>query len=170
MSESVTMDLIFREYQDKVSRYIRSRINNYHDAEDLASDVFLKVAAALDRYNSARGSLSTWIYAITRNAVRDYHRRAKPGFSLEEQENLPDDTETVDDTVIRRERLNELALALERLSARERDIIILRFYQGLSPGEIARKMNISYCNEGFIQSTALKKLRKLLDNKKEEPV
>lgn len=170
MSEPVTMDLIFREYQDKVSRYIRSKIRNHHDAEDLVSDVFLKVGAALDRYNSARGSHSTWIYAITRNAVRDYYRRAKPSFSLEEQENLPDGTEAVDDTVIGRERLNELALALERLSVRERDIIILRFYQGLSPGEIARKIDISYSNEGFIQSTALRKLRKLLDNEKEELV
>ncbi len=165
MSETVIMDLIIREYQDKVSRYIRSKVKNYHDAEDLVSDVLLKVGVALDHYNSARGSLSTWIYAITRNTVRDYYRQAKPSFSLEEQENLQDDAEAVDVAVIWRERLNELALALERLSARERDIIILRFYQGLSPGEIAQKLNISYSNEGFIQSTALKKLRKLLDNK-----
>ena len=41
MSEPVTMDLIFREYQDKVSRYVRSKIKNHHDAEDLVSDVFL---------------------------------------------------------------------------------------------------------------------------------
>lgn len=170
MSESVTMDLIFREYQDKVSRYVRSKIKNHHDAEDLVSDVFLKLGAALDRYNSNRGSLSTWIYAITRNAVRDFYRRAKPSFSLPEQENLPDGAEALDETVIGREQLAELAIALERLSARERDIIILRFYQGLSPGDIAKKMNISYTNEGFIQSTALRKLRKLLDKKKEEQV
>ncbi|MDD4080136.1 MAG: sigma-70 family RNA polymerase sigma factor [Eubacteriales bacterium] len=170
MCEPVTMDHIFGEYQSKVSRYIRSRINNHHDAEDLASDVFLKVETALDSYNSAKGSLSTWIYAITSNAVRDYYRRAKPVIPLEEQENLQDGDEAVDDKVIGREQLAELAQALDSLSQRERDILILRFYEGLSPGVIAQKMNISYSNEGFIQSTALKKLRKLLDNKMEEQV
>ena len=168
MSEPVTMDHIFQEYQNKVSRYVRSRIRNYHDAEDMVSDVFLRVGSALDRYNSAKGSLSTWIYAITRNAVRDYYRRTKTTLPLTAQESLQDEGEALDDMVIGREQLSELAHALERLSQRERDILILRFYEGLSPGDIAKKMNISYSNEGYIQSTALKKLRQLLESKKEE--
>lgn len=50
---------------------------NREVAEDLTADVFLKVLSNLDSYNPARGgSLSTWIYAIARNAVADYRKKA----------------------------------------------------------------------------------------------
>ena len=162
MSERITGDLIYQEFKDKVSRYVRSRIGNFHDAEDLISDVFLKATAALERFDRQKGSLSTWVYTITQNTVRDYFRRAKPIYSLDEQEDLPDPADPIDAELLSRERLNELAAALETLSQRERDIIILRFYLGLSPKDIAQRMQISYSNEGFIQSTALRKLRKAL--------
>ncbi len=162
MCEQLTMDLVFRQYQDKVSRYVRFRIANYHDAQDAVSDVFVRVSAALDRYDSTRGSLSSWVYAITRNTVRDYFRALKPGVCLDDQADLSDGGGAVEDAVLSRELLAELANALQQLSQRERDVLILRFWQGLSPGEIAEKMKISYSNAGFIQSNALKKLRTLL--------
>ncbi len=168
MGEDISIESIYSQFQDKVSRYVRSRLSSPQDAEDLVSDIFVKVSASIGRYDRGCGSISTWIYAITRNAVRDHFRRRRPSLNLDEQENLPDEGVTVEEEVITRENLSSLALALGALSQRERDIIILRYYQGLSPGEIARRMQISYTNCGYIQSTALKKLRALLNGSMED--
>ncbi len=158
---------IYTEYHVKVLRYISSRINNRDDAEDLASTVFLKV---LNSYDSTRVGVSSWIYTITQNTVRDYLRKCKTqkthtGYD-ENLEIIPFTDENVNgDSIIREEEIGQLADALELLSERERDIIIMRYYKELSPKEIAEAMNISYSNVRFINHCAISKLRDILADK-----
>ena len=65
---------IYLAYHDKVSAYIRGKVDNHHDAEDLVSQVFEKVYSKLHTFDEGKASLSTWIYTITRNTVTDYFR------------------------------------------------------------------------------------------------
>ena len=65
---------IYADYYPKVSAYVRSKIANHHDAEDLVSAVFAKVVQKLDSYDPQKASLSTWVYTITRNTVTDFFR------------------------------------------------------------------------------------------------
>ena len=158
---------IYIEYRGKVFNYIISRINNSHGAEDLFTAVFLKVMSSFDSYDSSKASVSTWIYTITQNTLRDYLRKHKAqnthvGYS-ENLETLPFIDERVNgDTIVREEELEQLAGALEQLSERERDIIILRYYKGFHPKQIAETMNISYANVRFINHRAITKLREIL--------
>lgn len=70
----LTKEEIYEEFHLKVLRYIQSQVNDYHLAEDLCSDVFLKIYEKLDTYNKAKSSISTWIFTITRNTLIDYYR------------------------------------------------------------------------------------------------
>ena len=65
---------IYLSYHDKVSSYIRGKVDHHQDAEDLVSQVFEKVYGKLHTFDETKASQSTWIYTITRNTVTDYYR------------------------------------------------------------------------------------------------
>lgn len=160
---AMDMETLYREYAAKVGAYMRSRVHNAQDAEDLASAVFVKAAEHLAGYDPAKASYSTWIYTIAQNTVRDYFRTAMrhPAAACIDDMDLPDEGD-IESGLLREETLEYLAAALEKLPERERDVIVLRFYRGKTPREVALLLDISYANARYLQSVALKKLRALL--------
>ncbi len=162
MTDTQMPEAVYLEYKSRVERYVGSRVANRYDAADLVSEIFEKVLLAFAGYDEKRAGLSTWIYTITKNTVCDYFRRygrAVP-YGMMEQEEAG--TGAAEDGLLREEELEILAAALERLPGRERDILVLRFYYEVPPSQIAEKMGISYANVRYLQSTALKKLRKMM--------
>ena len=77
MTEPMTAERLYSEYRSKVSGYIFSRVKNRADAEDLVSDVFVKIVENFDKYDSEKASYSTWVFTITRNTVISYFRQAR---------------------------------------------------------------------------------------------
>ena len=147
---------LYRDFHGKILNYIQSRVNNAVLAEDLCSDVFLKVYEKLDTFNSSKASLSTWIYTIARNTMTDYYRTRRV------TEEIPEtyaDENDVEESVISAERLELLADALEALPERERDLIVLRYYSGLTLKEIGEKLDISYAYVKVLHNKALAKMR-----------
>ena len=115
------MEKIYMEYNSKVLRYVRSKISDPQDAEDVCASVFLKVQRGLSAYDDSRSSLSTWIYSIAHNAVIDFYRSSHKNVQLDEEIAC---TEDGFEDIYNNEMLNTLASALENLSPRERDVII----------------------------------------------
>ena len=150
---------IYAAYKDKVSQYIHVKISNFHDAEDLVSDVFLKVCQKYGTFDEKKASLSTWIYIIARNTVIDYYRTSKVYYKISEEFPI---NGGFDETLIGEEQLDSLADALSRLGQRDRDIIILHYYNGYTLKEVAGKMKLSYSNVKLLHNRALKKLRELM--------
>ncbi|MDD4075611.1 MAG: RNA polymerase sigma factor [Eubacteriales bacterium] len=163
--ERMDAETLYTEYGDKIRAYIQSRVRSRHDAEDLFSSVFLKITEHIGDYDPQKAAYSTWVYTITQNTVRDYFRRSmgKKDTELNEELPIPDLHADVEDKILRGEMLEKLAQALEQLPQRERDVIILRYYKGFSPKEIADALDISYANARYLQSVTLKKMRLLLE-------
>ena len=101
-------------------------------------------------------SLSTWIYTITRNTVIDYFREIKT--HIEFLDEIEADTLSAD-SLVDDELLEDLAYALETLSERERDLIILHYYKGYTLKRISEMMDMSYINAKLIHTKALSMLR-----------
>ena len=59
MDDTGVFEAIYVEFRDRVSRYVHSRVGNFHDAQDVMSGVFLKIETALGRYDSRKASLSS---------------------------------------------------------------------------------------------------------------
>ena len=150
---------LYTEYRGKVTSYIRSRINNGSDVEDLCEDVFVKAFSRADEYDSSKASVGTWLYTITKSTVIDYCRRARP--TEEIPEDIPDDVSPEDD-VIEAEMLKELAGALEALPAELTDIIVLHYYDRRPLSEIALALGISYGAVKIRHNKALSALRSAL--------
>ena len=145
---------IYREYQPKVRAYVRGKIQDPHDVEDLVSAVFMKVVQKLDSYDSAKASISTWVYTITRNTVTDFYRTRRSMVAFEDY--MLDETpatELTDDV------LDRLAEALLCLKERERDLIVLHYYSGHTLKTVAEMMGMSYINAKVIHKKALASLR-----------
>ena len=151
----------YMEYRARVLGYISSRVSSREDAEDICQDVFLKAFRAADRYEAEKSAPGTWLYAITRNTVIDYYRRARPTEELPEE--LTDDA-LPEDGLMQEELLEELADALERLPDELTDIIVLRYYDGLPLTEIAGMLGLSYGATKLRHQKALALLRPLLEN------
>ena len=165
MNKTDVMEKIYLEYREKVFRYVRGKVRNTADAEDLVSEIFLKIQTTLDSYDEEKATLSTWIYTITHNTVCNYYRdESKRALTLDENalcSNRDDDVMSEIENVILKENL---AIALETLTEREQDIIVLYYYHEIPLRDIAIKMGITYTNAKFIKHQAIGKLRLVMKN------
>lgn len=160
MNTTTEKEELYREYRDKVSGYVFSKLYDTKDAEDLVSEIFLKVYEKYSTFDPARASVSTWIYTITKNTVTDYLRRNRTYSEL--PDDLPDG-ECLSDGILREETLKELSRALSQLDERSRTLIIFRYYRQMSLKEIAERLGISYAYAKVLHKSALNSLRDFMN-------
>ena len=153
---------IYAQYRDKVFGFVRSKIVNQTEAEDIVQTVFLKVYSNLDKYDETKASLSTWIYTITRNTVCDYLKEKRDHPVIELIENTVYSAEEPDDSLLNQEALEELACALQKLPQNQRDIIILIYYHGKPKTEVAKILDITYGQLRYLHDKALSRLKETL--------
>ena len=156
----MTEEEVFKQYHDKIEYYIYGKVSDRYVAEDLTSIVFLKVCDKLSMYDESKASVATWIYTIANNTVIDYYRTNK---TFDE---IPDEivnANEIDEQIINEEMLSELARALKRLPERERDLLILRYYDNMTLKDIAVKMEMSYANAKIVYAKAINHMREYLD-------
>jgi len=149
---------VYRLYYNKVFGYVLNRVHSRADAEDITSDVFLKVFSKSDEFDLHRSGASTYIFRVMQTTLADFYRKNRIVYtSLEEVSDEIDERENLD------ELLTSLDDALDILNERELAIVILHYYHGLSHKEVAKKMQLSYVNVRQICHVALEKLRKELE-------
>jgi RNA polymerase sigma-70 factor (ECF subfamily) len=159
-------EALYLEYRGRVRAYALHHLQNVQDAEDAVSQVFLNAYKNRGAYDPKKGLYSTWLYAITRNVVREAQRRtgrSRTDGYFDEWETLECQDPRPEDALLTQERVEALADALEKLPERERDILLLRFYSGLSSREVAARMGLSDGNVRYLQSRAISRLRGLLE-------
>ncbi|MDR0269573.1 sigma-70 family RNA polymerase sigma factor [Paenibacillus sp.] len=127
-------------------------------ADDITQETFLRVFQKYHTYDPSR-PLRPWLYRITVNLVKSMNRKQK---WLLFQDALPErhDGNTLEDGIVRNEGERELWEAVNELSPKRREVIILHYYAGLTLPEVASVLRI---REGTCKSRlheALKGLRK----------
>jgi RNA polymerase sigma-70 factor (ECF subfamily) len=127
-----------------------------HDAEDVTSDVFARLPRALRSYEPGPAPFAAWLLRVARNAALD-HLRARRSIPLAEVRTP--DTPAED---IGRERLQALRTALAALPADQRQVMLMRLVAGLSPAEVAERMNRSEDAIHALQHRARRRLRREL--------
>ena len=76
-------ECIYQEYYLKILTFIHKRVPDLYEAEELTGDVFLSFYRNMDSYDEEKGSIATWLYAITANRLKNYYRDKKTHYSLE---------------------------------------------------------------------------------------
>lgn len=159
-SEEAFNRLVLRHQRRAVNLAFRF-LGNYEDACDVAQEAFVRVYKNLTRFRG-QCSFQTWFYKIVLNLSRNKYRWKRrrrefgrisidnpssenPGNPLE----IPDTTFSVAREMRRKEIQASIQEALKRLSARHREIVVLRHMEGLSYAEIGEMLG---CAEGTIKS------------------
>ncbi len=129
-------------------------------AEDVVQDVFARMHARQRRGPAADGLLP-YVRAAVLNGCRSQLRRRAVARRFARQELLPpeqDSWASAEQEVIRSQERAQVLAALAALSPRRREVLVLRYYLGLSEAEIARVLGIS---AGTVKSTAARALTAL---------
>ncbi|MDH5683465.1 MAG: sigma-70 family RNA polymerase sigma factor [candidate division WOR-3 bacterium] len=138
----------------KLFGYIYYRVRQREDAEDLTSEVVLKMVKSL---NTQKGNFLGWIYRIARNQIIDFYRQRarKQEISLESlKKDIPSPEEPRD--YLTENRMKE---ALAYLTQDQSDVITLKFFQEYNNEEIAKIMGKTVGAIKVLQFRALKALR-----------
>ncbi len=134
--------LLVERYEARAVHVARGIVGSYETAREVAQDAFLKVYAARDRFD-ARRSFATWFYRILRNHAVDRLRRQAPGTpggSVElagEWDGGSSAPEAIASTDERRQLVRKI---LDSLPHQFREVLLLRELEGLSCGEIGKRV------------------------------
>jgi RNA polymerase sigma factor (sigma-70 family) len=152
---------LYRSSRDDVYAYAAGLLRDRAAAEDVTAAAFERAYRKRSRFNADRGSARAWLFGIARNAALDELRRRSRQAELSAD---PVDAASLPD---RGDQRSELRLlldgALGKLEARERELIALKFFAGLSNQEIARVLGISESNTGTKLHRTVTKLREACD-------
>jgi RNA polymerase sigma-70 factor, ECF subfamily len=154
--EEDALRLLYLLYADDLYGSILSVVRDPHDAEDITSDVFARLPRALRRYRPGPAPFGAWLLRVGRNAALD-HLRAQRTIALADVRAVD---EPADD--VGQERLEALRTALAALPPDQRRVMLLRLVAGLSPAEIAVRMDRSEDAVHALQHRARRRLRREL--------
>ena len=150
---------LYDTYVDRVYRFIFFRVGESRLAEDLTSQTFLKAWESVGRYQIRGLPFAAWLFRIARNKVIDNYRVSKETVSLEAAlSTQPDPNGRVDEKVEGHLEIEQLRVALRRLTEDQRQVLTLKFIEGLSTKEISQ---ITGKQEGAIRALQMRGLQAL---------
>jgi RNA polymerase sigma-70 factor (ECF subfamily) len=158
--DSRAIGTIYDQYFAEVYRYVRYRIDDDVVAEDIASDVFVRLLEAAQRNQGPQSNLKGWLIATASNAVNDHLRRQYRRPVEDLSESMPEEELSVHAQVDLREQNQLVQTAYAQLTHEQQDVLALRFGQGYSLEETAMYMKKNVNAIKALQFRALASLQR----------
>ena len=152
-------------HSNRVRDYIRMMVKDHDLADDILQETFIKAVQVIDdgRYADT-GKFLSWMLRIAHNKVIDYFRSQKSAKTINESESgynvlgtLRFADSSVEDRLISEQIALDVRRLVDHLPQEQREVVMLRYYSGLSFQEIAEQTNVSI-------NTALGRMRYALIN------
>ena len=158
----IDFDALYRSSRDDVYSYVAGLLRDRSAAEEVTAVAFERAFRRRQRFDPDRGSPRGWLFGIARNAALDELRRRGRQAELAADPEDPGAAVAADaaDAGLRRAAL---AQAVSALSPRERELVALKFFAGLSNAEIAEVIGVSETNAGTRLHRVITKLREACD-------
>ncbi len=159
---------LVEKYEKRLIYYVKNMIYvNEEDAQDIVQESFIRAYRNLNSYNP-KYKFSSWIYRITHNEAISFLRKNKH----RKREIVNDPERNIFDTIasgldlekeyIESSQRDEIDFALSKLDQRYREVIILKFVEGMDYNEISEVLHIPSGTIGSLINRAKVKLRELL--------
>ena len=153
----------YQENLGLIYRFVYSKVGNRQEAEDLTSQIFLKVMRSLDLKRDPR-SMRTWLFLVARTTIADYWRIHYRGTTSSLDDLLEAGWEGPVDEGAARVKSSAAELVQEILQAlpeRDQEVLTSRFLLNLSVRETAIRMGLTEANTKVLQYRALKRAARL---------
>lgn len=159
----LAFERLYRSSRDDVYAYVASLVRDFLGAaEEVTAAVFERAYRKRRRFDPSRGEARAWLFGIARNAALDeLRRRGRRAELAADPADL--DGARPDESAAETERRLAVSAAVAELEPRERELIALKFFAGLSNKEIAAVAGISESNAGTRLHRAVTKLREACD-------
>ncbi|HET7055467.1 MAG TPA: sigma-70 family RNA polymerase sigma factor [Thermomicrobiales bacterium] len=153
------MTELYRRYIARVARYCRRRLQDPDLAEDVTSQIFLKVLEGLRKRRVE--NVASWIFTIAHNEVVSQYRRQRELIGITETVLALGDDDQLEETIITQVVAGDLRAMLSRLSADQQRVLELRL-AGLTSREIRQVLGRSQTWIGTTEYRAVHRLRDLM--------
>jgi RNA polymerase sigma factor (sigma-70 family) len=154
------LERLYASCRDDVYAYVATLLGDRSLAEDVTAVAFERAFRRRRLFDRRRGSERAWLFGIARNAALDELRRRRRHAQLAAEPEAEPAHEHEGDQAVRRATV---ARALAGLSARERELVALKFHAGLSNLELAKVIGVSESNAGTLLHRTINKLREACD-------
>jgi RNA polymerase sigma-70 factor (ECF subfamily) len=171
--DDAAFDYLVQKYRRAMIGYLYRMAHNSAVAEELAQEVFLRVYRSRESY-SADAKFSTWLYRIATNLAINHardsqHQRPEVSVSLDEPDpetgttlDVADKTPSVEQSLLRRERLAAIRRQVDALPERQRMAVLMHKYQGLDYRQIGEVLKLSESATKSLLFRAYESLRERL--------
>jgi RNA polymerase sigma-70 factor (ECF subfamily) len=159
---------IYERYRDTVFRFVHSRVGGWQLAEDLTSEVFLRALNRIGSFTWQGRDPGAWLVTIARNLVADHYksgryRLERPVDSVPDEapRGVPPDAQVGDRVAGGQARdhwRQVLSTAVDRLTPKQREVLELRFFAGLSIADTAALIG---CDESVVKTAQFRAVRAL---------
>lgn len=156
---------LIERHSRRVRDYIRMMVKDGDVAEDIFQETFIKAVRVIDERRYAdSGKFLSWVLRIAHNQVIDYFRAQRQNKTVTEAEagydvlgTLRFAEKTVEDDLVRTQIERDVRALIELLPEEQREVVMMRYFSGLSFKEIAGNTDVSI-------NTALGRMRYALIN------
>lgn len=163
-NRELTFEDAYSKFYKQIYGFFCQKISNKSDAEDLTVDVFTYCYKNWAKFDPEKASLSTWIYLIARSRYKNYCRDHKEAVDIDEILDLANNSyEEMEQAAYVDELRTSLSKVLEKLSDKQRFIVVMRYFEGMDTDEIANHLQITPNNVRVQLFKALKRMKLLLE-------
>lgn len=165
-------NMLYENHAPVVLNYLLRKLGSREDAEDILLEVFTVVLEKEATLRQDERALRAWILTIARNKVVDHYRRSGrlarvPLAEVEEQVYAAEEREP-EQVFLRQERYTQLQKHVRKLSKSQREVLQLRFGEGLRCAEIAQVLGKTEKAARALLFRTLQKLRGIYDHEQAE--
>jgi len=159
---------IYDQYFSEIYRYVCYRVSDETVAEDIASEVFVRLLEAVQSKQPPRINIKGWLIATASNAVNDHLRRQyrRPTESI--SESMPDENTSIAFELDLREQNKILHQAYAQLTGEQQHVLALRFGLGYSLEETAAQLKKNVNSIKALQFRALASLQRQIGEVSDE--
>jgi RNA polymerase sigma factor (sigma-70 family) len=156
--EVETIEELFAALESPLLSYALRLAGQLSLAEDLVQEAFMKLHAQFEQVREPR----RWLYRTVHNLALNQQRKMGKVLSLESSSvnevEIPDPQPLPDEQIARWEGIGLVRLSLESLDARRRELIHLKFHEGLSYDQISERTGLTVSNVGYLLHHAIKEI------------
>jgi len=150
------------KYYPAIFRYIAFRVGDHETAEDLTSEVFIRLLNAVSDQNAPQNTLRGWLYRVASNVVADHHRKNYRLRQTELNDRIKSDAIDPAEALSGKQALVELSEALTELTKDQQDVISLRFGYEMAIKDVAQVMGKSEGAVKQLQARAVAALSRIM--------